>query len=141
MKNFFLLIICFFIVGCASVAQMETPSVSVLEEKSLTNIDRVHIGMTSEEVANLMGDQLKIGYKETEPNSGMIEDITITNPYKTENLKVKNKDYQIVYYYTMVKHADNMITNDELTPVIFKDGQVVGKGENFLLKLRRQTFK
>ena len=59
--------------------------------------------------------------------------LTITNPYRSEILKGKNdKLFEVIYYVTDVKNDDNAITDDELTPLIFDNGKLIGWGWSFL---------
>jgi len=46
----------------------------------------------------------------------------ITNPYCSETLKGKDGyTYEVLFYYTDIKKQDGAITDDELTPLVFKD--------------------
>ena len=114
----------------------ETSAPLIPSGTAVSNIDHVQIGMSESEVMTVMGLQLSVGYKKTS-SSEMIEEISIKNPYKTENLEIKSKKYHVDYFYTAVKHPDNVITDDELTPLIFKNDQLIGKGSEFLSNLRR----
>lgn len=37
--------------------------------------------------------------------------------------------YRVLYYRTQRVHADGNTTRDECTPLVFKDGQLIGTGE------------
>jgi hypothetical protein len=41
-------------------------------------------------------------------------------------------DYLVLFYYTDLVTRDDKITDDELTPVVLRDGKVVGVGYPFL---------
>jgi len=58
--------------------------------------------------------------------------VTISNPYRSEILQGKEKTFEIVYYVTDVKRDDGAITDDELTPLVFDDGKLIGWGSGFL---------
>lgn len=58
--------------------------------------------------------------------------MTISNPYRSEILQGKEKKFEIVYYVTDVKRDDGTITDDELTPLVFDDGKLIGWGFGFL---------
>ena len=58
--------------------------------------------------------------------------LSATNPYKTELLQGKDKVFEVLYYYTDVKRADGAITDDELTPLVFDDGKLLGWCQSFL---------
>jgi hypothetical protein len=57
---------------------------------------------------------------------------TINNPYRTEMYNAGSVRIEIIYYYTDVKHADGAITDDELTPLVLKDGVLDGWGWSYL---------
>ena len=56
----------------------------------------------------------------------------INNPYRSEILQGKDGTLEVIYYYTDVKSADDAITDDELTPLIFKNDILLGWGQSFL---------
>lgn len=39
-------------------------------------------------------------------------------------------EYQVLYYRTNRREGDGMTTKDECTPLVFKNGELVGWGEN-----------
>jgi Protein of unknown function (DUF3192) len=87
------------------------------------NLIQLALGMTKAEVLSTMGTATYV------TDTGL----TITNPYRSEILRGKNNAvFEILFYYTDVKRADDAITDDELTPVILEEGKVVGWGWLFL---------
>jgi hypothetical protein len=67
----------------------------------------------------------------TEPSKGVF--MWIDNPYRNETLTGKDgKSYEVLYYYTELKQRDDRITDDELTPLVFHDGKLIGWGYPFL---------
>ena len=80
---------------------------------------QLRLEMSMDEVANLMG---------TKPLSS-----DINQPYRAETLKLPDGSSAVIwFYYSDRKAADNAITNDELSPVIFEKGKVVGWGWTYL---------
>ncbi len=73
-------------------------------------------GMTPEQVINHMGPS---------------ERKDIPNPFKSELYPAGNVIFKILYFYIQRQAADDMITDDELTPVVFKDGKLDGWGWNY----------
>ena len=134
MRKFLLLLVAFLLSGCTAI---EVPALSD-DRGALTSINRVQIGMTESDVRTIMGDRLKIGYKETEIHSGIIEDISIPSPHQQEDLQINGKTYRVLYYYITVVKSDGIVSDDELTPLIFQNNKLVGRGEEFIAKLRRQ---
>ncbi len=58
---------------------------------------------------------------------------SVTNPYRIENTRAPDgMRVELIYYYTDKKSDDNAITDDELTPIVLEDGEVVGWGWSFL---------
>jgi hypothetical protein len=82
-------------------------------------------GMTRAEVLRVMG---------TAPMRVHGSDTTdsINNPYRTEMRSAGSVQIEIIYYYTDIKQADNAITDDELTPLVLKDGVLDGWGWSYL---------
>ena len=60
------------------------------------------------------------------------EEIRIPNPYKSEFLKVRGKSLEVLYYVTQIKKDDGVFNKDELTPLIFENGKLIGWGWNYL---------
>ena len=74
------------------------------------NIQKINLGDSREKVTEIMGY----------PNK---------NPYKKEAVLKNGKTYEIFFYYTEKSiWIDGGISDDETTPVIFYNGQVVGYG-------------
>jgi len=57
---------------------------------------------------------------------------TVNNPYRTEMYTKGDDHIEIIYYYTDIKAADNAITDDELTPLVLKNGRLDGWGWTYL---------
>jgi len=55
-----------------------------------------------------------------------------TNPYRNEILQSKENTFEILYYLTDIQKDDNAITDDELTPLVFDGGVLIGWGRSFL---------
>ena len=57
---------------------------------------------------------------------------TVNNPNRTEMHNAETVRIEIIYYYTDIKKADGAITDDELTPLVLKDGVLDGWGWSYL---------
>lgn len=86
------------------------------------NLKQLSIGMNKSDVLTIMSTETI----KTRSNR------TINNPYRSEILKGKDKTLEVLYYYTDLKKADNAITDDELTPLVFDSGKLIGWGWSFL---------
>jgi len=58
-------------------------------------------------------------------------------PWKTESYLEGSSTFVILYYVTQVI-PDNATTEDEMTPIVLKDGKLVGWGRKFFSDLRIQ---
>jgi uncharacterized protein DUF3192 len=55
------------------------------------------------------------------------------NPMREERLVgVDGVEYEVLFYYTDLRERDDKITDDELTPVVLREGKVAGIGYRFL---------
>ena len=60
---------------------------------------------------------------------------TIENPFKTEIYSNDVDVYKILYFYTDLVKRDGFITDEELTPVIFKNNKLMGWGRDVWNKI------
>jgi Protein of unknown function (DUF3192) len=105
--------------GCSSF-YLDTSD--LLRTQNAENIKKLSVGMRKDTVVEMMG---------TEPSKGVF--MWIDNPYRTEVLSGKDgKTYDVFYYYTDLKQRDDKITDDELTPLVFEGGRLIGWGYPFL---------
>jgi len=96
------------------------------------NIARVAADMPRGEVEALMGWD-RAGGGIVDVVHGRTQYLQARNPMREERLLgVDGLDYDVVYYYTDLRQRDNKITDDELTPVVYRDGRVAGIGYGFL---------
>ena len=145
-KNIFLLS-CFLLAGCTFQTLTEPPVLGgkgpglsdPATDSRLTRIGSVRPGMTSREVAAMMGEKTTIGYERPDVTSNAYRLVTVNNPYHKESLRVADQNYDVLYYFTRVQKADGVISNDELTPLVFENDILIGKGWDFLNKLKNQT--
>ena len=105
--------------GCA------TATVSSIIAFNRENVLKLSIGMTKAEVLDIMGTKtVKDGF--------LYCNMTINNPYRSEILQGKDKTFEIIYYFTDEKGKPCTISDDDLTPLIFDNGKLIGWGQNFL---------
>ncbi len=131
-----LLLCCVMAAGCAGI-EVYDPMHAAQNQVLLLNesaLKSVKVGMSEDEVHTLAGQALVIGYS-ARSNSPGYEPLTIPNPYKIEKLNVGSAAYVVEYYVSMVRHPDGTISNDELEPLVFKDGKLAGKGWDYLKRL------
>lgn len=96
------------------------------------NLAKIAPGMTRMEVESVMGGA-RAGGKLPEVLFGRVQYLEAKNPMREETLSgADGAEYLVLFYYTDAKKLDDKITDDELTPVAFRDGKVAGVGYGFL---------
>ena len=84
------------------------------------SLNFLSVGMTKQEVLEVMGTITLQAIGET-----------ITNPYRTEMHRLGGHYFEVILYYTDLKSQGSTITDDELTPIIMKDGRLDGWGWSY----------
>ena len=111
MKKIGMLVIVIILAGCAA-------SDEYVRTKNRENLLRLSVGMKKFEVLQIMGTQTFD---------------TINNPYKVETPRGKEGQlYEVFFYHTDIKNNDGLITDAELTPIVFFENQLIGWGWAFL---------
>jgi hypothetical protein len=101
------------------------------------NLERVAVGYTRLEVESIMGKD-HAGGGLPEVLLGRVQYLRATNPMREEHVRGDDgADYDVLFYYTDLLQRDDKITDDELTPVVFRAGKVVGVGYPFLRQVRK----
>ncbi len=152
MRIFFYFIIAVALSGCA-INEVYDPLQSASRQTLLLNegsLLAVKEGMGIDEVHQVMGQEIIIGYtssmiKENTPqlapdkaaanSADAYKPLTITNPYKSEELKIPQGTYLVEYYVARVHQPDGIIKDNELMPLVFKDEKLIGRGWPFLQAL------
>jgi hypothetical protein len=60
----------------------------------------------------------------------------VPNPYISEPILVSGKTYEVLWYLTRKYPPFTPIKKSQATPVVFKDGKVMGWGESFLASVK-----
>lgn len=119
----------------AALAACSTLMVDPLEQlrsANKQNLAKLAPGMTRMEVESVMGHE-QAGGGLPEVVFGRVQYLKAKNPMREETVKgADGAAYLVLFYYTDLKQRDDKITDDELTPVVFRDGKVVGIGHEFL---------
>ncbi|HLF18966.1 MAG TPA: hypothetical protein VI749_08795 [Candidatus Omnitrophota bacterium] len=103
----------------------------------LAPLHKIKIGMSESEAKGILGATLVIGYRLNDASPQQLKPITIAQPYREAELVSEGKRYKVSYYYTGVAKADDLVSEDELTPLIFESGHLVGKGLDDLDRIQR----
>jgi hypothetical protein len=96
-----------------------------LRSLNRSNLIKLQPGMPKTQVLAIMGS----GQAEDFDDQGTY---VVNNPYKSEILNGKRKAFEIVYYYTELIVRDRKLERDELTPLVFSEGKLLGWGWMFL---------
>lgn len=109
-----------------------------LRETNKRNLDRVSVGHTRLEVESIMGSE-RAGGGLPEVAFGRVQYLQAKNPMRVDAVRGRDgATYEVLFYYTDVYAKDDKITDDELTPVVLRDGKVVGVGHAFLGAIGRE---
>jgi hypothetical protein len=111
--------------GCASTPVYNPMQVSSQQEITLneSGLKSVQDGMSMDQVHEMMGQALVIGYAFQSPG---YKPLTIPNPYKSET--IKDTGYVIEYYIDVIRQPDGIVSENELMPLIFKNDKLIGRG-------------
>ncbi len=88
--------------GCSSLPWVES-------SRNLENADRLRVGMTKEQVVEIMGEPLK--------------DEAYNQP-------------DVWYYYITTRWYDGLCTEDECMPLVFRSGKLAGWGVEYYARMR-----
>ena len=109
-----------------------------LRDANKRNLQRVAVGQTRMEVESIMGTE-RAGGGLPEVLFGRVQYLQARNPMREDTVRGRDGfDYQVLFYYTDVVTKDDRITDDELTPVVLRDGKVVGIGHSLLARVRKE---
>lgn len=96
---------------------------SELRSTNQSRLETLSIGMSVDQVMQRMGESSVWINKEL----GWVR-----NPYRSESFRSSNgSSLLVLYYYTHLRERDDIIADDELTPVGFEDGKLIGWGWSF----------
>lgn len=114
-------------------------------ERNRQNLERLHVGMERSEVLDLMGvgEEHQLVGSETQGPVGTGRDTmgvmsvripvgnnapVLYNPQRSEIYSGDGSSWEVFFYYTHVVRDDGMVTDDELTPLVLRDGTLTGWG-------------
>jgi hypothetical protein len=111
-----------------------TSSLDRVRAANRQNLLKLSVGMPKEQALAIMGHK---------SGGGRFGEPTVNSPYKSEILLSGDRTFEVLYYYTDVKSVvytanPPTITDDELTPLVFENGKLIGWGINFLEVIRNR---
>jgi hypothetical protein len=119
-------------VGCSTLM---IDSLEQLRETNKRNIAQLALGTPRAQVEKLMGDA-QAGGKAGDILFGRLQHLEVKNPQREERVTTPDGAvYDVLFYYTDLKTRDDKITDDELTPLVFRGHELAGVGYGFLGRL------
>lgn len=110
------------LVACSSADAM----MDAARTANRTKLIQLQVGMDRDVVLRTMGTTpVKI-----RDGSSVVG--TVNNPYRNEMYQASGHRFEVIYYYTDMKSRDGGIADDELTPLVLKDGILDGWGWSYL---------
>ena len=111
--------------GCATL------TVSKMVASNRENLARLSPGMNKAKTLAIMGTRSGVYNCDAtgaKPYSGTI----LSNPYRTEMVQVAGRMLEVIYYMTDSKKENCAVVDDELTPLVFENGKLIGWGKIFM---------
>jgi hypothetical protein len=110
-----------------------TSSLDGVRTANRQNLLKLSVGMTKEQALAMMGNK---------SGGGRFGEPTVNSPYKSEILPGGDKTFEVLYYYTDVRNAiyianPSTVHDDELTPLVFDNGKLIGWGADFLKNIKK----
>lgn len=130
MKNLFLLVVCAGCVGCQSVEVKPTVSQEFVQRQFIVD-SQLRAGLSRDEVAGVLGKEIVVGYTLADEVAEQYNPVILKNPQRSQTIQKNGKTYVVDYYLARIQAADDKITDDELLPVVFESGRLIGRGWDF----------
>ena len=109
----------------AAPVEMELEEMRAINRSKLRFLS---VTMTKEEAVRTMGTRTFVDEDD--------DDFLVSNPYRTESYQAPDGTvYELLSYYTDRYKSDGKLTKEEMTPLIFENGKLIGWGWVFFDKL------
>ena len=126
-----ILIMCVLLLA-AGCANLVIDSFEKLRETNKRSIAQLSVGMSRAEVERIMGND-QVGGSLFDAIHGRLQYQVARNPMREERVRgTDGAEYEVLFYYTDLITRDEKITDDEMTPIAFRDGRVAGVGYGYL---------
>jgi len=133
LKAVLVLCVAMLTISCATLSNddsTEMVSYSTLLSRNLSNLNKLSVGMTKTQVMQIMGNF-----------ASRTSDSLVPNPYKTEPFLVGKTQYEALYYMTRKYPPFTSIKLSQATPVVLKEGQVIGWSVETLQSARAGRYE
>ncbi len=125
-------------IGCSVTIEqreiVEDPSPSVRRFVSLHQVQR---GLTSEEVKAVLGEQVIVGYEMPDSRTKQYKPVLVNNPQRVENFVQGSRTFVVEYYLVGINQSDGVTADNELSPLVYEGGKLIGWGWAFLNKAKK----
>jgi hypothetical protein len=120
--------------GCSSLMDnLFIDPLEMLRNSNQAKIAQLKAGTSRGEVEKAVMGSDSAGGAIFDALRGRLQHLAVKNPMREERLNAGDgAPIEVLYYYTDLKQRDDRITDDELTPLVFRDGKLVGKGHDYL---------
>lgn len=137
MDKIIILILVVFLSGCVTLENSSSLPESITEEEgfSLLDLNDVSIGMAYSEVIAILGEKVRVGYQKNTAQDTDYKPIELKNIKREQMVVVAGKKKRVVFIHSYVKRADGIVSDDELTPLVFENDILKGKSWNYYLTL------
>ncbi len=114
--------------------------------RPMIDIHTIQVGMSHQEVKKILGDKVVTGYEIANPavpaggssdQLSQSKPITLKNPFRVEIYRTDDKVCEVAFYFTTLKQQDGVITDDELTPLVFANDRLIGRGWQFYKNFKK----
>jgi len=104
------------LLSASAAAACETPYADILKN-NMVNIQHLTLGMTKAQVQQTMTDCVT-----------RVHSTYYTNPFRSDMVQKGGDSYEVMYYLTKDHPPFTPIRESQATPVVLKNGAVVGWG-------------
>jgi len=133
------------LVAVAACASASLHTAAGFREQNRSRLQHLTIGMSRDQVLSVMGTESLerpagtegSGAVRTERDTLGVTQVQIPlgarapalyNPMRTATYEAGEANWQVLYYYVRMVEDDNQVTDDELEPVVLREGYLTGWG-------------
>ncbi len=143
-KVFCWLWVCCLLTGCGVMLEELQPSdmkpaaMTAMPDmkRRFVSLQQVRIGMSRTEVKSLLALPVVVGYELIDREGRQYKPLTMINPHRAEVIRQGSKAYEVDYYLVGICRQDDMVSDEELMPLIYFNDKVVALGWEAVTRLR-----
>jgi len=119
MRKFVVILTILGLLGCATNLLLR------VSNENRQKLHKLYVGMSEEDALRTMG---------TETVSSNL--MSVNNPFRIQKMSFGHRNLQVIYYVTEVAMDDNVVDDNELTPLVFEDKELIGWGWEYLNNIK-----